>query len=431
MNAHDTTLPPAAPHGRSARSGRPARWLARLAGRLSARWRDSAADLLSFGAALLVAGLAALLLGSLHGCGGGVGIEGTGASYASGPITGYGSIVVNGVHFDEAAAQVQDDDGGALDRTRLALGMVVQIDAGAITTAADGTPTATATRVRASRALVGPPVVSASGQLSVLGQAVRIGSATVLDASFTEGLASIARSAVVEVYGSYDSSGLQATRIAPAASGSAYLVRGTVSAVDTTRQTCTIGGQSYVLASTTGLSDGSVVKLAVQGVTDSSGRWTTTGVQTQSNLPGSNGAEVELEGAVAKLVSATRFVLDGVTVDIASASVSGGTVAQGSAVSVRGRLNGGVLVATRVEVEAQDQARSFELRGSVTSIDRVALRMVVQVSGRSTTVSLARSDLVFDKGSLADLAVGVKLRVTGQLATDRQVLEATRIRVGD
>lgn len=426
MNAHDTTLSPAV------RRSWPGRLRQRLGSRLSALLRDRATDVLAFGVALVAAALAALLLGSLHGCGGGVGIEGTGSSYASGPITGYGSIIVNGVHYDEAEASVLDDDGASLERSKLALGMVVQIDAGTISTAADGTQRATATRVRTSRTLVGPPVVSAAGQLSVLGQAVTIGSATVLDASFAQGLSSIAQAAVIEVYGDYDSTSASvlATRIAPAATGSRYSVRGPVSAVDTVRQTCTIGSQTYSLSSTSGLADGTVVKLALQGSTDASGRWQTSSQQTQSSLPGSSGAEVELQGLVSSLSSATRFIVDGVTVDTTSATVDG-SVLRGSRVEVKGVVRNGVLLATRVEVEGAGQTRSFELRGTVASIDRSTLSMVVQVAGRSTTVSLARSDLVFERGALADLATGVKLRVTGQLAADRLVLEATRIRVGD
>jgi len=44
-------------------------------------------------------------------CGGGVDSGGTGApisSYASGPITGFGSVIVNGVRFDDRSATVRD-----------------------------------------------------------------------------------------------------------------------------------------------------------------------------------------------------------------------------------------------------------------------------------------------------------------------------------
>jgi len=67
------------------------RWL-----RLAVAWLP---DVGAFCAALLTAVLAALLVGSIGGCGGGVGTEGTGtfSSVGSGPITGFGSIVVGGV----------------------------------------------------------------------------------------------------------------------------------------------------------------------------------------------------------------------------------------------------------------------------------------------------------------------------------------------
>src|SRR5205085_9845313 len=49
---------------------------------------------------------AALLAAVVAGCGGGVDSGGTGAqptSFASGPITGFGSVIVNAVHYDDGA----------------------------------------------------------------------------------------------------------------------------------------------------------------------------------------------------------------------------------------------------------------------------------------------------------------------------------------
>ena len=69
------------------------------------------------------------------GCGGGggstsvagVGSGGTG-SFTSGPITGFGSIIVNGIRFDESAASasgsIKDDDGVVGSSGSLKLGMV-------------------------------------------------------------------------------------------------------------------------------------------------------------------------------------------------------------------------------------------------------------------------------------------------------------------
>ena len=64
--------------------------------------------------------LRALLFAAiLGGCGGGVDSGGTGgaATYANGPITGSGSIIVNGVRFDDSAAAISDDSGPGRNRS--------------------------------------------------------------------------------------------------------------------------------------------------------------------------------------------------------------------------------------------------------------------------------------------------------------------------
>jgi hypothetical protein len=92
--------------------------------------------------------LAALAL--LGGCGGvDSGGTGTGASstYASGPITGFGSIIVNGVRYDDIGASIEDDDGRVRSHDELGLGMRTEVIASAITTAA-GVASATASSIR-------------------------------------------------------------------------------------------------------------------------------------------------------------------------------------------------------------------------------------------------------------------------------------------
>ena len=100
----------------------------------------------------------------------GVGTGGTG-TYASGPITGFGSIIVNGVRFDDSAAAVSDDDGAAIGRDRLKLGMQVEIESEVVSDDGSGRK-ARAAHVRFCSEIVGPvegaPDV-ASGRLTVLG----------------------------------------------------------------------------------------------------------------------------------------------------------------------------------------------------------------------------------------------------------------------
>src|SRR4051812_46921799 len=78
----------------------------------------------------------------LAGCGGGGGDAATsplggsssssGTSFAAGTIAGFGSVIVNGVRFDDSKAKVSDDDGGAAASSALRLGMQVEIQGGAV-----------------------------------------------------------------------------------------------------------------------------------------------------------------------------------------------------------------------------------------------------------------------------------------------------------
>ena len=82
-------------------------------------------------------GLLLTLLSSamvIAGCGGGsdsasnlpVGGGGTG-SLSVGPISGIGSIILNGVRYDDSLARVLNDDGELRNRNELKLGMIVRV----------------------------------------------------------------------------------------------------------------------------------------------------------------------------------------------------------------------------------------------------------------------------------------------------------------
>ena len=390
------------------------------------RLRDWLPDLAAFAGALLTAGLAALLLGSLPGCGGGVGGEGTGSfasSYASGTISGFGSIIVNGVHFDESNATVADDDGAGLDRSALAQGMVVQISGGAISTAVDGTRAATASTVRTNRALVGPVggVDAAAGRLTVLGQSVRVSVDTVFDDRLVGGLAGLATGQVLAVYGYFDtaSAAYAATRIAPASVATSYRVSGPVASVDGGQQ-FKLGSQTYAGA-TTGLAPGAQVRLNVLPAPDGSGHWVVNN-QRADDAPPTDRDGAGLDGVVSALLAGSRFTVNGVTVDASAARITG-LLQAGVRVEVRGTLRAGTLVASEVKVAAPE-ARLFELRGTVSQLDTVNRRFML----RGTPVAYGRADLVFQNGTAA-LLTGYTgtLEVQGVLSADRTRLDATVI----
>jgi hypothetical protein len=395
--------------------------------RLTRQARAYLPDLAALGGALLCAVLGALLLSSLGGCGGGVGSEGTGSfasSYASGPITGFGSIVVNGVHYDESAASVADDDGQALDSSTLALGMVVQVSGGTIGTAADGTLRASASSVRVVRALVGPAaaVDATAGQLQVLGQQVRVSADTVFPASLVGGLAGVSNGQLLQVYGFYDASraAYLATRIDPAPASAGYRVSGPVASVDG-GQSFTLGGQHYA-GSTAGLAPGAELRLAVQPVPDADGRWVVS-AQRADDRPPDDRDGAGLDGVIASMSSPTRFVVAGVTVDASAARING-MLQVGTEVQLRGSLRAGVLVASEVQVDNGATARSFELKGRIGGLDTAARRFML----RGMVISYAGAGVVFKNGSAAQL-VGFagELEVSGRLSADRTMLEASEI----
>lgn len=398
------------------------------------RWRLVRAwlpDIGAFCGALACAVLAALLVGSIGGCGGGVGTEGTGtfASVGSGPITGFGSIVVSGVRYDDSSASVSDDDGGSSDRSRLALGMVVDVEGGAVTTAADGvTQLATASSVRTRRALLGPAadVASDGSQLRVLGQLVLVTADTTLGSGLgtPAALAGLPAGQLLEVWGLYDASRTAwvATRIALAPAGSTYSLSGPVAAVDGS-QGFTIGSQKFA-GSTAGLAAGTVVQLKLQPLRDGADRWVVATQRSETPFNGErDGAGVE--GVVATVLSASRFTVNGITVDTSAARVDG-TVQPGARVQVRGKLTAGVLQATRVQAGAPDQARGYELKGTPTGLDTANRRFVL----RGVAVDYSRA--TFKGGSAASL-VGYTgtLEVKGSLSADRQVLVADVVEFDD
>ncbi|OYU99389.1 MAG: hypothetical protein CFE45_13155, partial [Burkholderiales bacterium PBB5] len=310
-------------------------------------------------------------------------------------------------------------------------------------TDSSGRQVATASQVRTVRALLGPvSAVSASaGTLTVLGQAVTVQADTVFDTTLGS-LAAVHTGQLVEVYGSFDAAAgtVLATRIAAVATGKTYSVRGTVTSLDTARQTFVLAGQTYSYAGLSAsdraaLVAGALLKFDVQSSTDSSGRWV---VGAQRSGQGSSGDRdsAKLEGLIASISSATRLVVEGTAVDISSAKVSG-TPRVGAKVEVSGALRSGVLVATEVQVSSSGGgggggggSTSFEVEGRLSSVDTAAKRFTIVSSGRSTRIGYGRSDLVV-KGSgctLASLAsCTLKLHVVGVLSADRSVLDATAI----
>ena len=192
--------------------------------------------------ALLLTVLASAV--SLAGCGGGAGSGGAVAgvssggtgSFSTGPISGFGSIIVGGVRFDDSKASsiVDIDDDNRDLRNQLKLGMVVRVKG----KPKNGT-SADAETIEVRSELLGPvdSVDTTNKQLKVLGQTVNVTTTTFFEDGVA-GLASLANNDMVEIHGFVDpvNNAMTATRIERKllANVKAFKLQGTISAFDAT-----------------------------------------------------------------------------------------------------------------------------------------------------------------------------------------------------
>jgi len=134
---------------------------------------------------------------------------------------------------------------------------------------------------------------------------------------------------------------------------------------------------------------------------------------------------IEVEGTISSFASVSSFVVAGQKVDASSASFSGGTagnLADGVRINVKGVLNGGVVIATSVEIESPSTATTIEVEGLISGFVSVAN---FTVSGQRIDASTA----TIKNGTAADLANGRDCTVQGTVVGG--VLQATVVELED
>ena len=379
--------------------------------------------------------LASLLL--VAGCGGGGdgAVMTTAATapsvYTLGTMTGFGSVIVNGVRFDDTQASISDDDGQKHALGVLRLGMRVEIDSDRVDAA---TASARALAVRFGGLVTGPveAVDAAAGTLTVLGQGIDVTATTVIDERLVSGLAAVRAGAVLHVHGLRDAASgrIVATRIEPQPDASVYKLRGTMAALDTAAKTFRIGAAvinySGLGAAPAGLADGITLRVAL-ATAPVAGQWLAQMVGPKPPRPSDMGV-VHVRGAITAFSSTSSFSVEGLAVDASTARFPDGSAGLGLGVQVdvRGQLSNKLLVASEVSIEAKhrgDDDRKFELHGAITSIDTAAKTFVL----RGVTVNYAGS-VVYEGGSAVGLVVGAKVAVKGGLGSSRTLVQAAKIK---
>lgn len=380
------------------------------------------------------------LLGTalLPGCGGGTDVAGVSSggtgSFTSGTITGLGSIIVNGIRYDDRTATVTMN-GMPSTAEALQLGMVVRIQGSAITapSSVGALATATATSIAYGSEWKGQAatVDVAAGTFKLLGQTVRVlGSTVFSQGKFEEDL----NGRYVEVYGFVDArdGSLQASRIEVESSApNQYRLSGIVSGLSAT--TFRLGSAEINHASAskpTNLANGQLVRAELQ-TTQQNGAWVATEIKADDYRDElDDNDEAEIEGTITSLTSSTSFSVNGIPVDARRITPPTG-LALGVRVEVKGDISAGVVIATEIEIESvgEVEAQKFELYGTVSALNTSATTFVIrgytiryiEVSGTTATI--------FDLGSEA-WENGLQVRVKAELDSNGDLL-ATKIELDD
>jgi len=375
--------------------------------------------------------LPVLLALSLPGCGGGSGggsdnqvsgIDRGGKTIAQGAITGFGSVIVNGVRYSTAGAAITVDDQPGIE-SDLRVGQVVRVE-GSVD--AGGT-TGTATRISYDDDVEGPiqSIDLDAGTLVVLGQTVRVGASTSFDDRISpRSLAGLAVGGRIEVSGLTTAGGvIEATRIEPKPASSAVELKGTATSVDTVARRLRIGEQQvdYSAAQLANFPSGQPANgdlVEVKGSVNGSGVLVAARLERRNaSLAGTTDDSAEIEGLVTRFVSAADFDVSGQRVTTTASTVYENGTAASLALDANVEIEGGFDATGRVvarKVQFRQQS-NIELAGTVEAVNASAGTLVVlgvTVRTNSLTRYEDQSSADLERFSLADLRVGdyVELR---------------------
>jgi len=378
----------------------------------------------------------ALLLLALHGCGGGSSADSSSAptlvpvggigrtGIAMGPITTFGSVVVNGVRYNTDSATVTINDSVGTEAA-LSVGQVVVVNG----TIDDNGTTGTATQVTFDENVKGPiqSIDSAAGQLVVLGQIVQVSASTSFDDSISPAsLDGLTIGDIVEVSGLPDANGtIVATRIELKPAGTLFEVHGFASNLDAATAQFNINSLVVDYSGATldnfasGVpANGDFVEAKGSSL-GAAGELVASKVELETVGPGGTaGNFLEIEGFITRFVSATDFDVANIPVTTTASTVYVGGVAGDLGLNIKVEVEGqldsnGVIVAQKVDIR---RAKAVRATANVDSIDSannslVMLSVTVKVDGLTRLED--KSDADVRPLTLNDLASGDYLEVRG------------------
>ncbi len=294
--------------------------------------------------------------------GGGIGGTGSVAVVAQGPITAFGSIVVNGIEFELGPGAVVLVDGLETSEGDLQVGMVVRVE-GAYDPAAPPTPLGytpgRAERVEYASEVRGPveSLDPAAGTMTVLGRKVVVLPATVWENGM--GLDRLGTGDWVEVSGLVGPGGEIVATYVDAGRAGAVSLRGKIAGLRVEEEAWVfrLGGSTIRAALELSMHLEEGLEVRVDGELSQDGT-----VQARNITPvehgGPEGVRMEIEGVVSGVETERRFRVQGVWVDASAMEKppEGGTwrdIRPGTWVEVEGTFQGGELRATEIEMKRE------------------------------------------------------------------------------
>ncbi|MEO8223824.1 MAG: DUF5666 domain-containing protein, partial [Gammaproteobacteria bacterium] len=336
---------------------------------------------------ILVVALVATLVVSCGGGGGGslAGIDRLGVT--NGTITGFGSIIVNGIEYqtgNSTSYDIDDDPAGLPGSLQVGQNVTVRWSS------SDNGATRRADAVVYDDTVEGPVTTGSISTLTssfvVLGQTVLVDADTSFGSPLFD-LASLADGDVVKVSGLFDGDGvIRATRIDREAPGGQFEIRGVVANRDAT--TFTINGQVVNTATATIDAPGGVISdgdfVEAKGTTvNGTGQLVATKVEFEDGQTrvGEAGEDAEIEGYVDSqpVPTNTAFSVGGVPV-LSSVTPNGVTIVPNMKVRVEGEFNAsGAIVASEVSVRsgASGSSATVRIAANVDSVNASAGQIVV------------------------------------------------------
>jgi hypothetical protein len=354
------------------------------------------------------------------------GIDGGGAPLtpvtvvSHGTITGFGSVIVNGVRYDIGSAMITVD-GNSGTESDLAVGQIVVIrgtlDVNAMTGSANS--------VDFDDAVEGPitAIDATAGTLTVLEQNVIIDAGTTFDDSLDPAsLAGLAVDDVVEVTGFRLADGsIKATRIELKMPGGELEVTGFVrnAAATTFEINSLVVDYSAAMLDDfpSGMPENGQLVEAKGDALGGSGELLASRVEFKGNdLAGDAGDRFEIEGFVTRFVSTTDFDVQGlpVTTNAQTVFVNGTSadLALDRKVEVEGTIDAaGVVVAENIEFRQSGTVRIHSLVEDVQASQLTILGIVVNINASTRIDDTSSANLQpFD---ITDINVGDYVEIRG------------------